>query len=138
MTYLDTSAVIKLLRRETETDALVKHLDAHPDHDLLTSALTTVEATRALTAIGAADVAARAIRRSDHIEIGDSTIPAVSVTATVLDHARTVPPTVPRPLDAIHLATALLAGDSLHHLITYDKRMITAAEAADLRTSTPS
>ncbi|WP_322751421.1 MULTISPECIES: type II toxin-antitoxin system VapC family toxin [unclassified Frankia] len=138
MIYLDTSAVVKLLRRETETDALVKHLDAHPDHNLLTSALTTVEATRALTAIGAADVAARAIRRSDHIEIGDSTIPAVSVTATVLDLARTVPPAVLRSLDAIHLATALLAGDDLHHLITYDKRMIAAAEAVGLRTSTPS
>ncbi|WP_131748197.1 type II toxin-antitoxin system VapC family toxin [Frankia sp. Cppng1_Ct_nod] len=138
MIYLDTSAVVKLLRRETETDALVKHLDAHPDQELLTSALTTVEAARALTAIGAVDVATRAVRRSDRIEIGDSTIPAVSVTATVLDLARTLPPAVLRPLDAIHLATALLAGDSLHHLITYDKRMIAAAEAAGLRACAPS
>ncbi len=30
MIYLDTSAVVKLLRRETKTDALVKHLAAHP------------------------------------------------------------------------------------------------------------
>ncbi|WP_239347856.1 type II toxin-antitoxin system VapC family toxin [Frankia sp. CiP3] len=138
MIYLDTSAVVKLLRREMETDALIEHLDAHPDQELLTSALTTVEAARALTAIGAVDVATRAVHRSDRIEIGDSTIPAVSVTATVLDLARTLPPAVLRSLDAIHLATALLAGDSLHHLITYDKRMIAAAEAAGLRACGPS
>ncbi|WP_374582332.1 PIN domain-containing protein [Frankia sp. CiP3] len=88
---------------------MVKHLDAHPDRELLTSALTTVEAARALTAIGPADVATRAVRRSDRIEIGDSTIPAVSVTATVLDLALALPPAVLRSLDAIHLATALLA-----------------------------
>ncbi len=138
MIYLDTSAIVKLLRREAETDALVEHLDTHPEHTLLTSALTTVEAARALTALGAADIAARAVHRSDRIEIGDSTIPAVSVTATVLDLAHTLPPAVLRSLDAIHLATALLAGDSLHHLITYDKRMTAAAEVAGLRTSAPS
>jgi predicted nucleic acid-binding protein len=136
--YLDTSAVVKLLRREAETDALVEYLHVHPDQDLFTSALTTVEAARALAAIGAADIVTRALRRSDRIEIGDSTIPAVSVTATVLDLARTVPPAVLRSLDAIHLATALLAGDSFHHLITYDKRMIAAAGTAGLRTSAPS
>ncbi|WP_322780109.1 PIN domain-containing protein [Frankia sp. Cas4] len=104
----------------------------------VTPALTTVEATRALTAIGAADVATRAIHRSDHIQIGGWHHPRRLVTATVLDHARTVSPAVLRSLDAIHLATALLTAESLHHLITYDKRMITAAEAAGLRTSTPS
>ncbi len=138
MIYLDTSAIIKLLRREAETDVLVEHLDAYPEQDLFTSALTTVEAARALTALGATEIAARAVHRSDRIEIGDNTIPAVSVTAAVLDFARTLPPAVLRSLDAVHLATAILAGDSLDHVITYDKRMIVAAEAAGLRTSSPS
>ena len=138
MIYLDTSAIVKLLRREAETGALLEHLDAHPEQDLLTSALTTVEAARALTALGAADIANRAVRRSDRIEIGDSVIPTVSITPTVLDLARTLPPAVLRSLDAVHLATAILAGDSLDHVITYDKRMIAAAGAADLHTSSPS
>jgi predicted nucleic acid-binding protein len=136
--YLDTSAILKLLRHEAETDALINHLDAHAQQDLLTSALATVEAARALTAIGAQDVAARAVRRSDRIEVGDGVIPAVAMTATVLDLALTLPPAVLRSLDAIHLATAKLAGDSLDHVITYDKRMLTAAEAAGLRTASPS
>jgi predicted nucleic acid-binding protein len=136
--YLDTTAVVKLLRREVETDALVEHLAAHPEQDLFTSALTTVEAARALTALGASDIATRAVHRSDRVEIGESTIPAVSVTAAVLNLARTLPPAVLRSLDVVHLATAVLAGDSLDHVITYDKRMIVAAEAAGLRTSSPS
>ena len=47
MIYLDTSAILKLLRHEAETDALINHLDAHAQQDLLTSALATVEAARA-------------------------------------------------------------------------------------------
>jgi predicted nucleic acid-binding protein len=135
--YLDTSAILKLLRPEAESDALADHLDRHPDQDLFTSALATVETARALTAVGAADVAARAVRRCDRIEVGAGAIPAVAIAAPVLDLARTLPPAVLRSLDAIHLATARLAGDSLDHLITYDKRMIAAAEAAGLATASP-
>jgi predicted nucleic acid-binding protein len=136
--YLDTSAILKLLRREAETDALIEHLDAHAQQDLLTSSLATVETARALTALGAEEIAARAVRRSDRIEVGDAVIPAIAMTGPVLDLARTLPPAVLRSLDAIHLATAKLAGDSLDHLITYDKRMTAAAEAAGLRAVSPS
>jgi predicted nucleic acid-binding protein len=64
-------------------------------------------------------------------------IPAIAITSTVLDFARTMSPAALRCLDAIHVATAQLAGDKLAHLITYDKRMITAATAAGLRTASP-
>jgi predicted nucleic acid-binding protein len=138
MIYLDTSAILKLLRREGETNALIEHLDAHAQQDLLTSSLATVETARALTALGAEEIAARAVRRFDRIEVGDGVIPAVAMTGSVLDLARTLPPAVLRSLDAIHLATAKLAGDSLDHVITYDKRMIAAADAAGLRTASPS
>jgi len=135
--YLDTSAIIKLLRREAETDALLTHLAQHTGHDLLTSALATVEVNRALKAIGAADAAEQAVHRSDQVEFNGQTIPAVAMTTPVLDLARTLPPTILRSLDAIHLATAVLAGDSLHHLISYDKRLIVAAGAAGIRTEAP-
>lgn len=138
MIYLDTSAILKLLRREAETDALAEHLDAHPQQELVTSALATVEVARALNAVGAADLASQAVRRSDRIEIGDSAIPAIAMAGPVLDLARTLPPAVLRSLDAIHLATAKLAGEALDHLITYDKRMLAAAHAADLPTASPS
>jgi uncharacterized protein len=58
--------------------------------------------------------------------------------APVLDLARTLPPAVLRSLDAIHVATAMLAGEALDHLITYDKRMAAAARAARLRAVSPS
>lgn len=138
MIYLDSSAIVKLLRHEAETDALAAHLQANRHHEPVTSALATVEVARALTTLGATDTAARAIRRSDRIEAGDDTIPAVAMIAPVLDLARTLPPTVLRSLDAVHLATALLVGDALDHVITYDKRMVAAANAAGLRTASPS
>jgi len=125
--YLDTSAILKLLRREPESDALADHLCG-------TSA--TVETARALTALGDVDTATRAVRRSDRIEIGDGVILALAVSAGVLDLARTLPPAVLRSFDAIHLATVKLAGPGIDHLVTYDKRMIAAAEAG-LRTASP-
>lgn len=137
MIYLDTSAIVKLLRREAETAALVDHLDAHSQHELITSALSTVEAARALRAVDAEETASRSIRSSHRIEIDGGIILAVAVSGPVLDLARTLPPAVLRSLDAIHVATAKLAGGSLDHLITYDKRMILACEAAGLRGVSP-
>jgi uncharacterized protein len=136
--YLDSSAILKLLRRENESDALIAHLDAHAQQELVTSALATVEVARALTAVGAADMAARAVRRSDRVEVGDVVVPALAMVAPILDLARTLPPAVLRSLDAIHVATALLAGAALDHVITYDKRMAAAAQAAGLQTVSPS
>jgi uncharacterized protein len=136
--YLDTSAILKLLRREPETDALLDHLDAHADQDLVTSALATVETARALVALGELDLAKRAVPSCDRIEIGGGTVPAIAMNAEVLDRARYLPPPVLRSLDAIHVATAGMAQASLDHLITYDKRMVVAAEAAGIETASPS
>ena len=138
MIYLDSSAILKLLRRENESDALIAHLDAHAQQELVTSALATVEVARALTVVGAADMAARAVRRSDRIEIGDVVVPALAMVAPVLDLARTLSPAVLRSLDAIHVATAMLAGAALDHVITYDKGMAAAAQAAGLQAASPS
>lgn len=138
MIYLDTSAIIKLLRAEAETDSLIDHLEVRAQEELFTSALATVEISRALTAHGDADAATRAVRRSDRVETGGGAIPAIAITGAVLDLARTLPPAVLRSLEAIHLATAKLAGGALDHVITYDKRMVAAAEAAGLRTASPS
>lgn len=138
MIYLDTSAILKLLRHEPESGALKAHLKAHPERDLITSALATVEVARALVALGAPDIAERAVRRSDRIDLRHGTIAAVAVTVPVLDLARTLPPAVLRSLDAVHVATAKLVVAALDHVITYDKRMLAAASAAGLRTASPS
>jgi uncharacterized protein len=77
------------------------------------------------------------VRRSDRIEIGDGVILALAISAGILELARALPPAVLHSLDAIHLATVKLAGPGIDHLVTYDKRMIAAAEAVGLRTTSP-
>lgn len=56
----------------------------------------------------------------------------------VLDSAALVEPLSLRTLDSIHLATALSLGDELDELITYDQRMIQAAEAVAMTVVSPS
>lgn len=51
--------------------------------------------------------------------------------------AQTVTPTTVRSLDAIHLATALHSRPSLTSFVTYDKRLLDAAQAAGLPTDSP-
>lgn len=52
MIYLDSSAVLKLVRREGETDALHAWLDAHPDDPVATSELGRIEVIRAARRVG--------------------------------------------------------------------------------------
>ena len=62
--------------------------------------------------------AQRVVMQIAIVELSD----AIRARAAVLD-----PPTL-RPLDALHLATALEIGDDLDGLVTYDRRMSAAAE----------
>ncbi len=56
----------------------------------------------------------------------------------VLDRAGTMMPgSSLRSLDAIHLASAEVLGPSLTAVVTYDRRMIEAAEQLGLRVVTP-
>ena len=50
--------------------------------------------------------------------------------------ARVGPPTL-RALDALHLASALELSSDLQGIVTYDDRIIGAAEAASVRVVTP-
>ena len=51
--------------------------------------------------------------------------------------ARTVTSATVRSLDAIHLATALRFRPSLTSFVTYDKRLLDAAQAAGLPIDSP-
>lgn len=57
------------------------------------------------------------LRRADFIRVDDR----------ILDPAEILEPRVLRTLDAIHLATALAAGDDLEAIVTYDGRMAEGA-----------
>jgi predicted nucleic acid-binding protein len=116
--YLDSSALVKLVVREPESEPLARYLRGK--RDLVASALTRAEVLRALLPLGAAAVA-RGRDVLDRVEL-------VRVSDRVLTLAGALMPLELRSLDAIHLATARLVGD-VRTIITYDDRMATAARA---------
>jgi predicted nucleic acid-binding protein len=126
--YLDSSAVVKLVRREPGSTELVAWLAAQPLTPLASSALVEVEVPRALRRHapealgGVADVLARLYR--------------LDIDATIRSIAGGYPDGLLRSLDAVHLASAqTLAGpwsDRLTAFVAYDERMNQAAAALGL------
>jgi predicted nucleic acid-binding protein len=127
VTYLDSSAIVKLAVSEPESAALRRHLRRR--RPLVSSALSRAEVLRALLPAGAAAVA------SGRSVLAD--INLARVNDRVLNAAGSLLPTELRSLDAIHLATALQLGDEVRQVVTYDERMALAARMLGLRTATP-
>ena len=126
-TYLDSSAIVKLVVRETESLTLRRHLRRR--RPLVSSALARTEVLRALLPAGnEALIRGRAVlQRIDLIRVNDRILNA----AGVMD-----PPEL-RSLDAIHLATARELGAELSALITYDDRMAAAARQMGIKIVQP-
>jgi predicted nucleic acid-binding protein len=120
-TYLDTSALIKLVVVERESPALRAFLDGIADDTLFTAALARTELVRVARRL---DV--DAVAQSRQLFGGIAT---VNLTAPLLDAAANLDPPMLRSLDAIHLAAAQRAGADLRGVITYDTRMSDAARA---------
>lgn len=133
MIYLDSAAVVKLVRQEEHSAELVVWLNAHSDAPLVSSALVEVEVPRALrrSAPQALVGVPAAVGRLFRLEI-DNTIRATA--------AAFAEPTL-RSLDAIHLATAQVltneSGSELLAFVTYDRRLLDSAKAAGLPTASP-
>ena len=128
--YLDSSALVKLVQRESESDALRDFLTDHKSDTLVTSALARVEVVRAVWGGGhrAIEQARRQLARLDQIVLGTA----------LLDRAACLTPEVQlRSLDAIHLTAAQTVGDDLRAVVTYDQRMADAAGALGLVVQTP-
>jgi uncharacterized protein len=130
MLYLDTAALVKLVRRETESDALADWLTERSDAPWVTSTLAEVELGRAL-------------RRTDPELL--SGVPALlprlyrcEIDATVRATAAAFSDPALRTLDAIHLATALVVlGDELTAFVTYDQRLLASAQDRGFPVATP-
>ncbi len=127
--YVETSALLKLLLPEPESDALELELGRWPDW--VTSELTTVECRRALTR-ERANASVRA--RADHLL---ARCVLVRIDAPVLRLAEHIGPRDVRSLDALHLATAVSFGDHPEAFITYDDRLAAAARALKLNVLQP-
>ncbi len=133
MIYLDSAAVVKLVRQEDHSADLVAWLNVQQDVPLVASALIEVEVPRALhrapsqALVGVPAVLGRLFR----LEI-DATVRATA--------AAYADPSL-RSLDAIHLATAQIlaneAGANLTAFVTYDRRLLASAAAVGLPTESP-
>jgi len=126
--YLDSSAIVKLVASEPESASLTARIE---------------EATTVSSEIARVEVL-RAIRRSggkrEMLERGREVIRRVGllrVDGRVLDLAAEVEPADLRTLDAIHLASALVLGETLGAFVTYDRRLVAAAEQAGLGVQSP-
>ena len=132
MIYLDTAALVKLVRQEPESPALVEWLNGRAAEPLVASALVEVELPRALrrSQPGVLGAVAGVLARLHRMEIN------AAVRATAGAYAE---PTL-RSLDAIHLATAellLASGVSVSAFVTYDLRLGAAARAVGLPVAAP-
>ncbi|MDR1187504.1 MAG: type II toxin-antitoxin system VapC family toxin [Bifidobacteriaceae bacterium] len=126
--YLDTSALVKLIRTEAGSSQMRAVWD-DPDNIFLTNILGKVEFLRAVGTDGPrATIRARtALTSMDLMAVDDST----AEVAAGLD------PAVMRALDALHVASAMTLGPSLDAIITYDARMADAARLAGIKVLAP-
>ncbi len=128
--YLDSSAIVKLVQREAESNALRRFLRRHRDDRRVTSALARVEVVRAISGGGPAAIAhaRRQLARVDEIAIARD----------LLDTAATIAPGERlRSLDAIHLASAQALAPDLRAVVTYDQRMAAAGHTLGMTIEAP-
>ena len=128
--YLDSSAIVKLVAREPETDALVERL--RTGADLVSSALARVEVARAVRRAGIPGVD---LPRAEAVL---DALALLRIDEAVLDAAGLMDPPDLRSLDAIHLASALSLGEALGALVTYDAQLASAARTSGLEVLAPS
>lgn len=126
--YVDTSALVKLVVEEPETEALRAWLAA-ADRSPVSCDLARTELLRAVRR-AAPDRTVRAREVLDAITL-------VTVRTAIFEQAGRLDPPVLRTLDALHLAAALDLGDDLEAVVTYDERLAQAARANGLPTIAP-
>lgn len=126
--YADTSALVKLVVAEDETDALRAWL-IDEDRRLVAADIVRTELLRS-------------VRRAVPDRIGRArevldALTLLQLRPTLCEFAGRIDPLELRSLDAIHLATALDLGDDLDAILTYDDRLASAASANGLAVVAP-
>jgi uncharacterized protein len=125
--YADSSALVKLVIPEPESAALRAVLARWPR--VASSALAVVEVPRAV-------VRAHAAARPLALRVLADLI-TLAVDDVVLERASQIGPPELRTFDAIHVASAEQLGDELGVVISYDERLLSAAEAHGFRVACP-
>lgn len=127
--YLDSSALVKLVLPEDETEALLAALPEWPER--VSSELALVEVNRA--ARRASDDPAVHRRAQDVLD----GLHLLHLDSTILAEAARLEPPELRSLDAIHLASALALEDDLGALSAYDRNLRDAARERGITVLTP-
>lgn len=125
--YVDTSAALKLVVREAETEALASLIDTEAP-ELVACWLLDTEMRRAAHRIGPLSQVAVS-EFLGNVDLYD-------VTASLFREAGLLPGADLRSLDALHLAVAVRLG--VDHVVTYDRRMADAARGLGLDVLAPS
>ncbi|MGI8728437.1 MAG: type II toxin-antitoxin system VapC family toxin [Solirubrobacteraceae bacterium] len=125
--YLDSSAVVKLVVRESESAALRRFLAGRATRASCGLARTEVRRAVAQSGEKTRERARRVIATLDLIQLDDA----------LLDGAGDLHGDL-RSLDAIHVAAAQSLGPDLECVVTYDRRMAAAVTAAGLAAAAPS
>jgi predicted nucleic acid-binding protein len=117
--YLDTSALVKLVFEEAESEALARWLYERGDLPKLSAEVATIELVRACRRYDEATVpAARELLAG---------IDLVPLTGEIVENAALAGPVELRTLDAIHLASASAVAESMTAFVVYDVRLASAA-----------
>lgn len=125
--YADSSALVKLVIEEPESQALAAHLVGRPR--LACSRLAIVEVHRATRLANDSPEVAAAVER-----LLSSTM-LLSIDDDLLEAARTLTSKTLRSLDAIHLASALRI--EAEEFLAYDRRLLAAASDLGFATTSP-
>jgi predicted nucleic acid-binding protein len=127
--YLDTSAFLKLIVAERESEALRRFLVRWPER--ASASLLRTETVRALRRAGYDSHVGPARRLL-------KTIRLIRLDEPLLDRAGELDPREMRSLDAIHLGAALSVGSDLGVLVTYDEHLAVAARNSGISVASPS
>jgi uncharacterized protein len=131
--YLDASALVKLVREESESPGLRAYLD---EADLVSSELVLAEVPRAVRRATARDPELPAellIERTAELLEAVALLP---LDRPLLASAGALAEPALRALDAIHVAAAIDLAP-IDAFVSYDERQSAAARLAGLRTAAP-
>ena len=124
--YLDSSALVKMVAVEAESDELDAFVG---NREIVSSELARTEVMRTINR-----------RYAGLVEPAEDFLDELSlmpIDRLVTMAAAWIRPWTVRSLDAIHLASAKMLEPGLEALVTYDRRMLDAGRLAGLRIASP-
>lgn len=143
MIYLDSCAVVKLIREEVESAVLLSWLDARTGDLVVSSELALAEVVRVVRRNNHTDQGRLVDAALLDAELEDARavldgLALVTLDRDTLRRAAALEAPLVRTLDAVHLVSALEWPAGSVQFVTYDRRLATAATDAGMTVVSPS